>query len=325
MPAGEFDLIDRYLRGLGAARADVRLGVGDDAALVEPPAGQQLALATDTLVSGVHFPAGFAAADVGHRVLAVNLSDLAAMGATPAWALLTLTLPSGDEGWVAGFAQGFDALARRFGTALVGGDTTSGPLSVTVAIAGFVPAGQALTRSGARPGDGVWISGTPGESAAGLAVIEGRLDCPPAVAERLVQRFRRPEPRLSLGLALRGLASACIDVSDGLLGDLGKLCAASGVGAALESECLPRSADLACCGDAERVLGLVLAGGDDYELLFTLPPSANSREIAATAGLSLTRIGTITAEAAITLDGAPPPRELAHGFDHFGLPARGSG
>jgi thiamine-monophosphate kinase len=324
VPAGEFDLIDRYLRGLGAARADVRLGVGDDAALVEPPAGQQLALAADTLVSGLHFPAGFAAADVGHRVLAVNLSDLAAMGATPAWALLTLTLPSGDEGWVAGFAQGLDALARRFGTALVGGDTTSGPLSVTVAIAGFVPAGQALTRSGARPGDGVWISGTPGESAAGLAVIEGRCKCPPAAAERLVQRFRRPEPRIALGLALRGLATACIDVSDGLLGDLGKLCAASGVGAALESGCLPRSADLASCGGTEQVVDFILAGGDDYELLFTLPPSASGAAIATAAGLALTRIGTITAAAGITLDGAAPPRELAHGFDHFGAPARGS-
>jgi len=322
--AGEFDLIDRYLRGLGAARGDVRLGVGDDAALVDPPSGQQLALAADTLVSGVHFPAGSAADDVGHRVLAVNLSDLAAMGAEPAWALLTLTLPSGDEAWVAGFARGLDALARRFGTALVGGDTTSGPLSVTVAITGFVPAGQALTRGGARPGDGIWISGTPGESAAGLAIIEGRLDCPPAVAERLVQRFRQPEPRVGLGLALRGLATACIDVSDGLLGDLGKLCAASGVGAALESGRLPRSADLACCGGADRVLGLILAGGDDYELLFTLPPSASTEGIAAATGLSLTRIGMVTAEAGITLDGASPPRELAHGFDHFSAPDPGS-
>jgi thiamin-phosphate kinase len=255
VPAGEFDLIDRYLRGRGAARADVRLGVGDDAALVEPPAGQLLALAADTLVSGVHFPVGFAAEDVGHRVLAVNLSDLAAMGATPAWALLTLTLPSGDEAWVEGFAQGFDALARRCGTALVGGDTTSGPLSVTVAITGFVPPAAALTRSGARPGDGVWISGTPGESAAGLAVIEGRLDCPPAVAEarRSASAGRsraRPRPGAArpcdrLHRCVRWPARRPRQAVHGQRGGCG-----ARVGAPAGS------ADLACCGDAEQVLGL---------------------------------------------------------------------
>lgn len=315
MPTGEFELIDRYLRGLGAARADVVLGVGDDAALVAAPADLQLALAADTVVAGVHFPESLAARDVGHRVLAVNLSDLAAMGADPAWALLTLTLPRADEAWLAEFAAGFGALAARHGTALVGGDTTAGPLTATVAIAGFVPPGLALTRSGARPGDTIWVSGWPGEAAAGLEVLQDRLPTGDAQArQRLTQRFRCPEPRVALGRALRGLASACIDVSDGLAGDLGKLCAASGVGAALEAAQMPVSADLETCAGREQALRLLLAGGDDYELLFTLPPG---RSPPAADGLPLTRIGTVVAGAGVTLDGAPLPRDLAHGFDHF--------
>jgi thiamine-monophosphate kinase len=313
VPAGEFDLIERYLRGLGAARRDVVLGVGDDCALVRPPPDQHLALAADTIVAGVHFPEGLAPADVGHRVLAVNLSDLAAMGADPAWALLTLTLPRSDEAWLAGFAAGFGALAARHGTALVGGDTTSGPLTATVAIAGFVAPGTALRRSGAQAGDSVWVSGCPGEAAAGLAVLQGRVEGPPEVRERLASRFLRPEPRVALGRALRGAATACIDVSDGLAGDLGKLCAASGVGAALDGARLPVSADLAACGDG-RARRWLLAGGDDYELLFTLPPGVEPPSVP---GVPLTCIGRIVAAPGVLLDGAPLPRDVAHGFDHF--------
>ncbi len=314
MPAGEFELIERHLRGLGAARGDVVLGVGDDCALVTPPPGHELALAADTIVEGVHFPRGLAPADIGHRVLAVNLSDLAAMGAEPAWALLTLTLPVPDEAWLDAFAAGFGALALRHGIALVGGDTTSGPLTATVAITGFLSPGTALRRSGAHAGDSVWVSGFPGEAAAGLAVLQGRVEGPRQARARLAARFLRPEPRVAIGRALRGAATACIDVSDGLAGDLGKLCAASGVGAALEGGRLPVSTDLVACtgdGQARRYL---LAGGDDYELLFTLPPGV---EPPAVDGVPLTRIGVIVAKPGLTQDGVPLPRDLAHGFDHF--------
>jgi len=318
MPLSEFELIDRYLSRLGARRDDVLLGVGDDAALVRPPAGLELVLAADTLVEGVHFPPSLAPGDIGHRVLAVNLSDMAAMGAEPAWALLTLTLPRAEPDWLRGFSGGLHELARRHGVQVVGGDTTSGPLAATIAIAGFVPPGQALRRSGARPGDEVWVSGTPGDAAAGLACLTGRLDGPGPVLEPLVQRFTRPEPRVSLGQVLRGVATACIDVSDGLAGDLDKLCAASGVGARLDSTSLPRSAALRAAVDPEAARRHVLAGGDDYELLFTLPPGTDAAGLERGGGTSLSRIGTIVAGYGLTLDGAALDRELFHGFDHFG-------
>ena len=318
MPLGEFELIERYLSRLGARRDDVLLGVGDDAALVRPPAGLELALAADTIVEGVHFPQGLPAGDVGYRVLAVNLSDMAAMGAEPAWALLTLTLPGGDAEWVRAFASGLHELARRHGLAVVGGDTTSGPLTATIAIAGFVPAGQALRRSGARPGDGIWVSGTPGDAAAGLAVLSGRLSAPPDVAEPLVQRFLRPDPRVPLGLVLRSAATACIDLSDGLAGDLAKLCAASHVGAQVESQLLPRSTAMRGAVDPEAARRYVLAGGDDYELLFTLPPEADAAALERGGGVALTRIGTIGSWPGVSLDGEPLEGDVLHGFDHFG-------
>lgn len=317
MASGEFELIDRFLSRLGAQREDVVLGVGDDAALVRPPPGLELALATDAIVEGVHFPAGFAAEDVGHRVLAVNLSDMAAMGAEPAWALLALTLPEGSAEWVRAFAAGLHELARRHGVALVGGDTTSGPLSASLTIAGLVPAGQALRRAGARPGDEIWISGTPGDAAAGLAALQGSLDAPPDVLAPLIEQFRRPTPRVSLGLVLRGVARACIDISDGLCADLGKLCVASGVSAAVDSTRLPRSAALRAAMDPEAARRLVLGGGDDYELLFALPPGADAGSLARSAGVALARIGSFGRGEGVTVDGEPAERDLAHGFDHF--------
>jgi thiamine-monophosphate kinase len=315
MPLGEFELIDRWFAHAGASRTDVVLGVGDDAALVAPPAGYELALAADTLVEGTHFPAGLDPAAIGHRVLAVNLSDLAAMGAEPAWALLTLTLPRTDEAWLAQFAHGLDTLARRTGTALVGGDTTAGPLVVTIAIAGLVPTGQALRRAGARAGDLVFVSGLPGEAAAGLGVLQGRL-AGTAAAEAVVKaRFLWPEPRLSLGVALRGLASACIDVSDGLAGDLGKLCAASGVGARIQAASLPVSAELAALAGPEAAR-LCLAGGDDYELLFTAPARHRDR-IEALGGARISVIGEIVAGQGVVVEGlAGAPFDLG-GYDHF--------
>lgn len=317
MPPGEFELVERFFRQRGAARDDVRLGVGDDAALVTPHPGAEYVLALDTLVENTHFPAGMDARFVGHRALAVNLSDLAAMGADPAWALLGLTLPSVDLQWLAGFSAGLDGLARRFQVALVGGDTTRGPLAVTVAVVGSVPAGAALLRRGARPGDDLWISGTPGDAAAGLAILQGQLHGHGRARDALVQRFQLPAPRVELGLALRGIASACIDVSDGLAGDLAKLCAASGVGADIESRELPLSAGLCSVAGPEARLRFALGGGDDYELLFTAPAAERARLAALEAGAVLRRIGVIGETTGIRIDGVAPERETGHGFDHF--------
>jgi thiamine-monophosphate kinase len=317
MPPGEFELIGRYFTGRGAVRDDVRLSVGDDAAVVIPRIGAELVLALDTIVADVHFPADTSGRFIGHRALAVNLSDLAAMGAEPAWALLGLTLPAADESWLAEFAAGFDELARRFGVALVGGDTTRGPLAATVTVGGWVPPGEALTRSGAKPGDELWISGTPGDAGAGLAILQSRLAAGSAAREELLRRFLLPEPRVSLGLALRGIASACIDISDGLAGDLAKLCRASGVGARLDCLRLPRSRQLMEAAGEEASMRFALSGGDDYELLFTAPAAAG-RRIESLAPLTpVSRIGEITATPHMHLQGAGPERDLVHGFDHF--------
>jgi thiamine-monophosphate kinase len=269
----EFALIERYFRSCGTKRADVRLGVGDDAALLECPPGVELVAAIDTIVAGVHFPHGSPPASIGHRALAVNLSDLAAMGARPAWALLALTLPTADESWLSEFTAGFAALAHEFGVALVGGDTTSGPLCVSVQILGHVPRSAALLRSGARAGDLVFVSGTPGDAAAGLAVEQGRLTAPSDAATCLRKRFLFPSPRMALGDSLRNYASACIDVSDGLLGDAGKLAKASGCGVEIRYTDLPVSEPLVRAVGEERARELALTGGDDYELCFTVRPS----------------------------------------------------
>jgi thiamine-monophosphate kinase len=317
MPPGEFELIERYFTGRGAAREDVRLSVGDDAAVVTPRDGAELVLALDTIVADVHFPADTGAQFVGHRALAVNLSDLAAMGAEPAWALLGLTLPAADESWLEGFAAGFDGLARRFGVALVGGDTTRGPLAASVTVGGWVPRGLALTRSGAIPGDDLWVSGTPGDAGAGLAILQSRLAADGAVREELLRRFLLPEPRISLGLALRGIASACIDISDGLAGDLEKLCRSSGVGCSVECRRLPLSKQLLEAAGAEASMRFALAAGDDYELLFTAPAAARSRIQALVTTPPVSHIGEITATAGVHLQGAALERDLVHGFDHF--------
>jgi thiamine-monophosphate kinase len=339
MALGEFELIDRFFRDCGTPRADVVLGVGDDGALLRPPPGADLVAVSDTLVEGVHFPVGGPAASIGHRALAVNLSDIAAMGATPRWALLSLTLPRVDEPWLAGFARGFGALAREHGVALVGGDTTRGPLTLGVQVLGTVPAGEGLRRSGGRPGDALFVTGTPGDAAAGLAVImaaAGAAGAPGAAAyhamaglradasadtlEALRQRFLFPTPRLGEGEALRGLASACIDISDGLVGDLGKLAAASRCAAVLDLNALPRSAALAAGFTPEAALRCTLEGGDDYELLLAVP-SAHLARVAAMPGL--TRIGELRAGTGVTLrrraaDGTLTETPAAGaGFDHF--------
>jgi thiamine-monophosphate kinase len=320
----EFRLIDRIRERTAQGREDVRLGIGDDAALLAVPPGMELAVAVDTLVEGVHFPVGTAPADLGWKALAVNLSDLAAMGATPAWALLALTLPdtlapAAREAFVDGFADGFAALAGPQRLALVGGDTTRGPLAASVTVHGFVPAGQALLRAGARAGDAVLVTGTLGDAAAGLASLQQRATDPRAVG--LVERLNRPTPRLAAGLALRGRAGACIDVSDGLLADLGHVCAASGVGAEIEAALLPRSPAMLGLFDEDAALDFALAGGDDYELCFTVPAPrvAEVQADLARSGCGATRIGRIVAGEGVRVRGADGAwlETARRGWDHF--------
>lgn len=317
----EFSLIERIRERTAQARDDVRLGIGDDAALLAVPAGQELAVAIDTMIEGVHFPSGTAAADIGWKALAVNLSDLAAMGATPAWALLALSLPKADPAFIDALASGFAQLAQAYRLALVGGDTTRGGLSLSVAVHGFVPPGQALRRAGAQPGDAVLVTGTLGDAAAGLQLVQrgGESD---ARAAYLIERLNRPTPRVAAGLALRGSANACIDVSDGLLADLGHICAASRVGAEIDSSLLPRSSALLDLFADDAACRFALSGGDDYELCFTVPAQRlrQVQEDLGRLGCGVTRIGRIVAGAGVRVrdaDGAW--REPAQrGWDHFG-------
>jgi len=316
VPLGEFDLIARYF-SRSTSRRDVLLGVGDDAALLEVPHDRALVAATDTLVEGRHFLPDAPARSIGHQALAVNLSDIAAMGAEPAWALLSLALPAIDEAWLEGFADGLYSLAERHGVALVGGDTVRGARVITITALGLVERGQALRRDGARPGDVLFVSGWPGEAAAGLEMLRhGEV----VTAEHpLVSRYNYAEPRIALGRALRGNATAAMDVSDGLLGDLGKLCAASGVGASVDLERLPVSVSLRRDyprSDCER---FVLGGGDDYELLFTLPEAnADALETKLSAACVVHRIGRIEAQAGVRcLRAGQVVVVTAPGYDHF--------
>lgn len=314
---GEFELIARHFATLTPPRIDVVLGVGDDAALLDLPPGQELVATVDTLALGVHFFADCPPSALGHKALAVNLSDLAAMGAEPAWALLALTLPAADDAWLTQFAVGFAALAREFGVSLVGGDTCRGPLAVTITALGHAPRGRALRRSGARPGDGVYVSGEIG--AAGLAVLarRGEITLPPALGAHAAQRLDYPRPRVALGLALRGLASAAIDVSDGLLADLGHVCAASGVGARLDVARLPLPDGARAVTSTERLI----SSGDDYELCFTVSPqyAPALAALAANADCAVTRIGHIEAVPGLWLVDADGQARLATqgGHDHF--------
>ena len=294
-PAGERELIERFFAGLTRRRDDVVLGIGDDAALLRPPPARELAVSTDTLVAGVHFDAGADAADVGYKSLAVNLSDLAAMGAEPLWLTLSLTMPVRDDGWLGKFAGGLGALADRFDVGLVGGDLSRGPLSITVQIIGAVPPGAALRRDGARAGDDVYVTGQLGCAAFALqpaaAAAAARHDCR--------RRLLRPEPRVEAGRALRGLAHACIDISDGLITDLGHVLRASGTGACIELDQLPACAALRSVADVELRQRLLLAGGDDYELCFTAATAAAGavRAVFCDLDLTLTRVGTIVGDA----------------------------
>jgi len=321
MSTGEFDLIARYF-----TRPVKRspLGVGDDCALLAPAAGMQLAVSSDMLVEGRHFLSTVDAERLGHKALAVNLSDLAACGAKPLAFTLALALPSVDEDWLAGFSRGLFALAHLHGCELVGGDTTRGPLNICITVFGEVPAGGALLRSGAKAGDDVWVSGTLGDARLALEVFRGTLSLPGNLFERARARMELPTPRVALGQALRGIASSAIDISDGLVGDLGHILKASGVGATLDADA---AAGLVGIDELQNDLGIetlracALAGGDDYELAFTAPPSA--REAVERAGrdasVHVTRIGRIEAEVGLRLvDALGQPLEQHYAsFDHF--------
>lgn len=327
MALSEFELIEKFFgaatagaAGAGATRSDVVLGIGDDGALLRPPPGHDLVAVTDTIIEGVHFPVGSPPRSIGHRALAVNLSDVAAMGARPAWALLSMTLPQADEAWLREFAGSFGQLAREHGVALVGGDTTGGALALTVQVLGFVPTGHGLRRSGAAPGDFIFVSGTPGDAAAGLALEMGATG-PGGLDEAwLRDRFLYPAPRVGLGQVIAPLASACIDVSDGLFGDLAKLAAASGCGAELDVTRLPLSPALIRTLGNEQALERALGGGDDYELCFTIPAA---RLVPAEAALAAqptpTRcIGRMVSGSDVTLQRAGSVMQFSRrGFDHF--------
>lgn len=313
----EFDLIER-IRQRAITRDDVILGIGDDAAIVQVPPGRHLVVATDTLNAGVHFPAGTAPADIGWKALAVNLSDLAAMGAEPAWCTLSLSLPDGDAAWLDGFLDGFLALAARHRIALVGGDTTRGPLSISVTVHGLIEPGRVLRRDAAQVGDDLWISGTLGDAAGALALLSSGVAVDADRLSMLRARLDRPTPRIELGIALVGVAHACIDISDGLLADLGHICRASGVAAEVQVETLPASKPLSAAFDADTRLTLQATGGDDYELCFTAPVDARGR-IANEFAAAVSRIGRIVPGAGIhafNLDGRPwlPART---GYVHF--------
>jgi thiamine-monophosphate kinase len=304
MPS-EFEIIQRYFSR--PARHALLAG-GDDAALLRPNAGAELAVSTDMLLEGRHFAKGADPRLLGHKALAVNLSDMAAMGATPRWATLAIALPAADEAWIAAFADGFYALAARYDVDLVGGDTTRGPLTLCVAILGEVPAGLALMRGGARPGDDIWVSGELGGAALALAEPGN------AAAAR---RLHQPEPRVELGERLRGIAHAAIDVSDGFAQDLGHILERSGVGALVHYPLLPKVP----CADAALQQRCVLSGGDDYELLFTAPQDARAQLAALSAALRLplARVGAIQpGEPKLQLlDAKGKAMTAERGWDHF--------
>lgn len=322
MACGEFSLIARYFDRVRSSRRDVETGIGDDCALLTVPEKQTLAISTDTLVSGIHFLPDIDPRDLGYKALAVNLSDLAAMGADPAWLTLALTLPDVDEAWLEAFSDSLFELLNYYDMQLIGGDTTRGPLSMTLGIHGFVPNGRALKRSGAKPGDWIYVTGTPGDSAAGLAMLQQRLTVNNLTqANYLLQRHLRPTPRILQGQALRDIASSAIDLSDGLISDLAHILKASDCGAKVALDALPFSDALRENVSPKQAELFALTGGEDYELCFTVPEL--NRGVIDVAlgrlGVPFTCIGQITADVEglhFTRDGEPV-EITGKGHDHF--------
>jgi thiamine-monophosphate kinase len=328
---GEFELIERFFKRGAPATGSVALGIGDDCALLQPTPGQQLAISTDMLVEDRHFLPGADPGALGHKALAVNLSDLAAMGAEPLAFTLALALPperAQDEAWLGALAQGLFTLADAHQCPLIGGDTTAGPLNLCITVFGQVPAGQALRRDGACAGDDVWVSGTPGQARLGLQALRGEITLAPAALAPARAQLERPTPRLALGRTLRGIASSAIDLSDGLVGDLGHVLAASGVGAAIDTATLVQAlADsLPSTGSGphlseDDLRTAALSGGDDYELAFTAAPGVRAAVLAAAqaSGTPVTRVGRIEATPGLRLLGADGQPISPHyrSFDHF--------
>lgn len=320
MGLSEFELINRYFNSDDERlqRSELVLGIGDDAALLAPKPGHELVVAVDTLVSGVHFPADAGADDIGYRSLAVNLSDLAAMGAEPACFTLAITLPESNSEWLEGFSRGLFEMAKQHRVPLVGGDTTKGPLTISIQVLGYVPCGQALRRDGAQPGDLIYVSGYLGDAAAGLALANAQGTAP----AYLQQRFLRPEPRLEAGLALRQFAHAAIDISDGLLADIGHIAERSGLSAAIELDKLPLSDALSSAFSQQQAQQFALCGGDDYELCFCSAPE-HAEQLAAIAEqlkLPLTCIGQMREGAGVQLYDATGKRletKDSMGYQHF--------
>jgi thiamine-monophosphate kinase len=322
MASPEFDLIAKYFaRHAKAGESGVVLGVGDDCALLKPSPGCELAISTDTLVSGIHFFPDVDAARLGHKCLAVNLSDLAAMGATPRWFTLALTLPDIQAAWLEAFSRGVLALADASGIRLVGGDTTRGPLSITITVLGEVPSGKALRRDAAKEGDDIWVSGTVGDAALGLRCLQGKLDLPSAQRNAMVERLELPDARLRLGHELLGAAHAAIDISDGLVADLGHICEQSKLGATIRAADVPASGVLSALPDLDLQVACALSGGDDYELCFTAPQSARAsiEALGTRLDLRLKRIGEMRAGQGVSvLDAHGQAMALkSSGFDHF--------
>ena len=325
MACGEFSLIARYFDRVRSSRLDVETGIGDDCALLNIPDKQTLAISTDTLVAGNHFLTDIDPADLAYKALAVNLSDLAAMGADPAWLTLAITLPEVDERWLETFSDSLFDLLNYYGMQLIGGDTTRGPLSMTLGIHGFVPAGRALKRAGAKPGDWIYVTGTPGDSAAGLAILQNRLQVADATdREYLLKRHLRPTPRILQGQALRDLASAAIDLSDGLISDLGHIVKASACGARVDLDALPWSDAMTRHVEPEQALRWALSGGEDYELCFTVPElNRGALEVAmGQLGVAFTCIGQMSADVEgvhFMRNGTPVTFDWK-GYDHFATP-----
>jgi thiamine-monophosphate kinase len=322
MACGEFDLIARYFNRYRTARQDVQLGIGDDCALLTVTDKQQIAVSTDTLVEGIHFLKTISPADLGYKALAVNLSDLAAMGADPAWVSLALTLPEVNTDWLEAFSDSLFEQLDYYGMQLIGGDTTRGPLSMTLTIQGLVPAGRALLRSGARVGDWIFVTGTLGDSAAGLAILQDRLTVnDDKASQALIKRHLRPQPRVLQGQALRQLANSAIDISDGLISDLRHILKASDCGARIDLDLLPYSQEMQQYVDPEQAVKWALTGGEDYELCFTVPEiNRGALEVAlAQLGVRFTCVGQIAPlSEGIKYQRSGETVELEwQGFDHF--------
>ena len=317
----EFELIARYFDRPQAPDGLVKLGVGDDCALLQSPPGQTLAISTDMLVEGRHFFKGANPEKLGHKALAVNSSDLAAMGAKPMAFTLALALPSADENWLAGFAWGLFALADAEGIRLIGGDTTRGPLNLCITVMGSVPVDEALRRDAAKNGDDLWVSGTLGDARLALEALQGKIALPDDLLAMAEERLHRPTPRCSLGMALRGIANAAVDVSDGLLGDLGHVLSRSQLGADIHAASLPAGPALAQ-QPVDKQPDFMLNGGDDYELCFTAPPAQRDAVLSAAASVNtpVTRIGRLKSGAGIQiLDTAGKSLAFtSQSFDHFG-------